>query len=162
ALEVAVNPGKRRRAPLDLLRSHGWRVVDPEQVCLDFDSYRSYIEGSQGEWGVAKNGYVQGRPGWFSERSACYLAAGRPVIVQDTGFDGVLPVGEGIVPFSTVEEATAAIAEVERNYSRHSHAAREIAAQYFDASRVLTRLLDEALVADRDHALPSTARETLP
>jgi hypothetical protein len=141
------------------LRLHKWSIVDPVTHCGSLEDYRRYIQSSKGEWTVAKNGYVQGRPGWFSERSACYLAAGRPVIVQETGFDAVLPVGEGIVPFSTVEEAAAAIAEVERDYARHSHAAREIAAEYFDADRVLTRLLDEALAVERDQTPPLPARK---
>jgi hypothetical protein len=144
-LEIAVNPGKRRQAPLELLTSKGWRVVDPENVCLDLDSYRGYIESSMAEWSVAKNGYVQGRPGWFSERSACYLAAGRPVIVQDTGFSTVLPVGEGIAPFTTMEEAVSAIKEVESDYARHAKAARAIAEEYFDSDKILTRLIEEAL-----------------
>jgi hypothetical protein len=142
------------------LSLHKWSIVDPVKYCGSLDDYRRYIQSSKGEWSVAKNGYVQGRPGWFSERSACYLAAGRPVIVQDTGFDAVLPAGEGIVPFSTVEEAAAAIARVERDYARHSHAAREIAAEYFDASRVLTRLLEEALAVERDEIPRAPARKT--
>jgi hypothetical protein len=145
ALEIAVNAGKRRRAPLELLRAMGWRVVNPERVCLDLDSYRAYIEGSLAEWGVAKNGYVQGQSGWFSERSACYLAAGRPVVVQDTGFSAVLPVGEGILPFTTPEEAAAAIRAVTSAYARHAVAARDIAEAYFDSAKVLTRLVEEAL-----------------
>ena len=86
-----------------------------------------------------------GRPGWFSCRSACYLAAGRPVAVQDTGFGAVLPTGEGLLAFSTVEEAVASIKEIEANYARHAKAAREIAAEYFDASRVLTYLIEESM-----------------
>jgi hypothetical protein len=144
------------------LALHEWSIVDPVKCCGSLDDYRRYIQSSKGEWSVAKNGYVQGRPGWFSERSACYLAAGRPVIVQDTGFAAALPVGEGILPFSTVEEAAAGIAAVESDYSRHSAAAREIAAEYFDANRVLTRLLDEALVAERDQAPRLPASETRP
>jgi hypothetical protein len=144
-LEVAINSGKRRQAPLELLRSRGWHVVDAETACLDFASYRAYIESSKAEWSVAKNGYVQGQPGWFSERSACYLAAGRPVVVQDTGLSGVLPVGVGIVPFRTPDEAVAAVRDVEENYSRHAQAARAIAEAYFSANTVLTRLIDEAM-----------------
>jgi hypothetical protein len=144
-LEIAVNAGKRRQAPLDLLTSKGWRVVDPEKVCLDLDSYRNYIESSMAEWSVAKNGYVQGRSGWFSERSACYLAASRPVIVQDTGFSTIFPVGEGIVPFTTMDEAVAAINEVEGNYARHARAARALAEEYFDSDKVLNPLIEKAL-----------------
>jgi hypothetical protein len=144
-LEIAVNAGKTRRTPRALLAHRGWRVVDPAQVCPDVDSYRRYVETSKAEWSVAKNGYVVGQPGWFSCRSACYLAAGRPVVVQDTGFGGVLPVGEGLLAFRTLEEAVAAIKEVEAHYDRHAKAARAIAEAYFDAGAVLRRLIDEAL-----------------
>jgi hypothetical protein len=144
ALEVATAPGRTRHAPHRLLAEKGWRVVDAAQACPDLDSYRAYIESSRAEWSVAKNAYVQGRSGWFSERSACYLAAGRPVVVQDTGFSTVLPVGEGIVPFTTLEGAVAAIREVEADYPRHAKAARAIAEEYFDSAKVLTRLLEEA------------------
>jgi hypothetical protein len=145
ALEIAVNAGKTRRTPRHLLAHKGWRVVDPAEVCPDLDSYRHYVESSKAEWSVAKNGYVVGRPGWFSCRSACYLAAGRPVAVQDTGFSTVLPVGEGLVPFSTLEEAAAAIENIEAHYERHAKAAREIAEAYFAADKVLTHLLGIAL-----------------
>jgi hypothetical protein len=130
---------------VEALARLGWTVVDPLKVCGSLDAYRSYIESSKGEWSVAKNGYVRGQPGWFSCRSACYLAAGRPVIVQNTGFDVALPVGEGIVPFSTLEEAEAAIRDVEGRYCRHAIAARSIAREYFDSKRVLTRLIEVAL-----------------
>lgn len=143
ALEVAGAAGRMEQMPRDLLTRAGWRVVDPAAVCPDPDGYRHYLESSKAEWSVAKSGYVQGRSGWFSERSACYLAAGRPVVVQDTGFSAVLPVGEGIVPFTTPEEAVAAIREVEGNYPRHAKAGRAIAAEYFDSDRVLTRLILE-------------------
>lgn len=122
----------------------GWHVVDAIEACGDLDSYRHYIESSKAEWSVAKNAYVLGRPGWFSERSACYLAAGRPVVVQDTGFAGILPVGEGILSFRTLPEAVAAIQEVETNYARHAQAARAIAETHFDSDKVLTHLIDEA------------------
>jgi hypothetical protein len=145
ALEIAVNAGKTRRTPRHLLAHKGWRVADPAEVCPDLDSYRDYIESSKAEWSVAKNGYVVGRPGWFSCRSACYLAAGRPVAVQDTGFGAVLPTGEGLLSFSTVEEAVASIKEIEANYERHARAAREIATEYFDAMTVLTDFVEEAM-----------------
>lgn len=153
-LEVAVNRGKRDQAPLELLRARGWQVVNPETVFLDFESYRAYIESSKAEWSVAKNGYVQGQPAWFSDRSACYLAAGRPVIVQDTGIAGVLPTGVGIVPFASQAEAVAAVRDVEANYPRHASAARAIAEAYFDSDRVLTRLIDEAMSVGAAQPLP--------
>ena len=147
-LELAVNAGKTRRTPYDLLRHKGWRVVNPDDVCPDLDGYRSYLQTSKAEWSVAKNGYVQGRPGWFSCRSACYLAAGRPVVVQDTGFSCVLPVDEGLLAFSDMEGAVAAIEAVERDYARHARAARDVAEAYFDSGAVLNRLLDLAFDDD--------------
>jgi len=144
-LEVAVNAGKTRRTPYALLSHKGWRYADPNDVCPDLESYRRYIESSKAEWSVAKNGYVQGQPGWFSCRSACYLAAGRPVVVQDTGCGTILPTGDGILPFRTIGEIVAAIKEVDAHYERHANAARAIAETYFDSDKVLTRLLDVAM-----------------
>ena len=126
----------------DLLRNAGWRVVDSIEACGDFDSYRDYIQSSKAEWSVAKNAYVVGQPGWFSERSACYLAAGRPVVVQDTGFTRTIPVGEGILSFETLEQAVAGIQDVEINYQRHTQAARSIAESYFDSDKVLSHLIE--------------------
>jgi len=144
-LEIAINAGKTRRTPRDRLKRYGWRVVDPDRVCPDLESYRGYLESSKAEWSAAKHGYVIGQAGWFSCRSACYLAAGRPVVVQDTGYACALPVGEGILAFNALEDAVAAIQDVEQNYKRHAEAARAIAETYFDAGKVLTALVDEAL-----------------
>jgi hypothetical protein len=94
---------------------------------------------------VAKNGYVVGQAGWFSGRSACYLAAGRPVVVQDTGFSSVIPSGEGVLLFQTVEEAAAGIKEVEAHYDQHARAARTIAEEYFDSAKVLSRLIEASM-----------------
>jgi hypothetical protein len=143
-LEIAVNQGKNRGTPHELLAHRGWRVVDPDVVCPDLDSYRDYVTRSAAEWSVAKNGYVQGSPGWFSCRSACYLAAGRPVVVQDTGFGAILPTGEGLVSFGTIEEAAEGIREVAGDYERHARAAREIAGAYFDSGSVLESMLERA------------------
>jgi hypothetical protein len=128
-----------------LLTHFGWKVVDAMENCGDIDRYREYIQSSKAEWSVAKNGYVQGRPGWFSCRSACYLAAGKPVIAQDTGFSNVLPTGEGILDFKTPDEAAAAIQQVDSNYPKHAAAARAIAVEYFESDKVLTRLIEESL-----------------
>lgn len=147
-LELAAGSGKTRRMPSDLLTRKGWRVVDPMKVCPDLDGYRTYIESSKAEWTVAKGGYVLRQAGWFSGRSACYLAAGRPVVVQDTGFSSVIPVGEGILTFRTIDEAAAGIKEVEGDYARHAKAAREIAEEYFDSGKVLSRLVEESLKTD--------------
>lgn len=143
--EIAGAPGTSHPTPRDVLASHGWRVVDPLVLCHDTNSYRSYIQRSWGEWSVAKNAYVAGRSGWFSERSACYLATGRPVILQDTGFSDVLPVGEGILPFTTLDEAAAAVEELQSHYSRHAAAARGIAESHFSSDAVLETLLRQAL-----------------
>ena len=123
-------------------------MVKPQNVCPNLHSYRRYIQSAKAEWSVAKNGYVRGQPAWFSCRSACYLAAGRPVVVQDTAFTAVLPVGEGILPFTNLEEAVAAIHEVEGNYARHTKAARAIAEEYFDSDKVLNQLINEAMSFD--------------
>jgi hypothetical protein len=131
-------------APARLLASHGWRLVDPLATCATADAYRDYVMSSRGEWTVAKNAYVVGPSGWFSERSACYLAAGRPVIAQDTGFSDVFPVGEGLLAFTGPAEAAAALDEVERDHARHARSARELAAEYFDSAAVLSHLLADA------------------
>jgi glycosyltransferase involved in cell wall biosynthesis len=124
-------------------------VVDPGQICPDADSYRRYIESSYAEWSVAKNAYVVGNSGWFSCRSACYLAAGKPVVVQDTGFSAIIPVGQGILCFTTVDEAADAIKEVYRNYDTHCLAARAAAETFFDSEKVLARLLHEAFATSQ-------------
>ena len=145
--ELAVNEGKTQRLPRELLEHKGWRLVDPQVVCPDLDSYRQYIQSSFGEWSVAKGGYVTGRAGWFSMRSANYLAAARPVVVQDTGFSEILPVGEGLISFATLDEAAAGVDEVMAHPQRHSTAARSIAEEYFDAGRVLSDLVGTAMSA---------------
>jgi glycosyltransferase involved in cell wall biosynthesis len=142
ALRVAVGGVK---PPLKWLGRHGWQVVDGPKATMTPGKYQNFIAGSRGEFSVAKHVYVAMHSGWFSCRSACYLAAGRPVVVQDTGFSSVLLVGEGILPFTTVEQAAAAIYEVEGNYARHAKAARAIAEEYFDSDKVLTHLIDSAM-----------------
>lgn len=155
-VEVAMASGRTARPPYALLRHRGWSVIDPAQVCPDLDSYRHYLQTSRGEWSVAKNAYVRGWSGWFSCRSACYLAAGRPVVAQDTGFGAVLPTGTGLLAFTSVDEAVDALERIESDYPRHVDAAREIAAAYFDSARVLESLLERAL--DRQPASPVEAR----
>jgi len=108
------------------------------------DLYQSYLADSRGEWSVAKQAYVGLRSGWFSTRSAVYLASGRPVVVQDTGWSAHYPTGAGLFAFSTLDEALAALAAVEADYARHAAAARAVAEAEFDARRVLERLLREA------------------
>jgi hypothetical protein len=107
------------------------------------ETYNAYIAGSRGELSVAKNIYVATKSGWFSGRSACYLAAGRPVILQDTGFSDVIPIGEGLLAFSNVEGAAASLELVETNYDKHSRRAREAAETYFDGRLVLLKMLSD-------------------
>jgi hypothetical protein len=130
-----------------LLESAGWRCVNAFEAVGDLDRYRGYIATSKGEWTVAKNLYVRGQVGWFSERSACYLAAGKPVVTQDTGLEGALPTGDGLLTFRTLDDAAAGIEQVNGSYARHARAARELAREYFDAERVLSDLLEEAAPA---------------
>ena len=131
---------------LPRLRAHGWTVVEQDLVATP-EQYRDYIAGSLGEFSPAKGGYVATRSGWFSDRSACYLAAGRPVILQATGFEDVLPTGAGLFAVKDVEEAVEAIRMVRGDYPRHSRAAREIAREHLDSDRLLPRMLAEAGVA---------------
>jgi hypothetical protein len=128
-------------APIARWKAAGWNVIDSHSISTTAGDYRQYIETSRGEISVAKNLYVATRSGWFSCRSACYLAAGRPVVVQDTGFSDMVPVGEGLFAFADGSEAAAAIAEVESDYERHSCAARSIAAEYFEARHVISGML---------------------
>jgi hypothetical protein len=126
-----------------LLQGHGWRLADAGAV-TDVPSYLSYIASSRGEIGIAKNAYVKARSGWFSDRSSNYLAAGRPVIAQSTGFESILPTGVGLLSFSSLEEAADAVAAVEADLAKHARAAREIAETYFSHRKVLPALLDAA------------------
>jgi hypothetical protein len=141
-LEIALGSPTAPRAELI---DRGWAVRDPLEVTRDPWTYQAYIQRSKGEFSVAKHGYVVSRSGWFSERSACYLASGRPVVVQDTGFSNWLPTGSGILAFETPDGAVAAIEAVTADYARHCRAARDIAETYFDSDAVLTELLDRSV-----------------
>lgn len=131
-----VTPQVRER-----LEASGWRLVDAHAFTTDPWAYRDYIRASRGEFTVAKDLNVRFRSGWFSERSACYLAAGRPVITQDTGFGRTLPTGEGLFAFNTMEDIVAAFDAINRDYQRHSGAARAIAEDYFRAEKILATML---------------------
>jgi len=122
-------------------RKLGWSVQRAQDVSRTADDYRNYIERSRGEFSVAKNIYVATRSGWFSGRSACYLAAGLPVVAQDTGFSDFIPNGEGLVTFTSLESAAAAIRAIESNYAAHQRAARRLAESHFSPSVVLGDLL---------------------
>jgi hypothetical protein len=129
----------------EFLRSRGWRLVPPFGMSLDvFGAYPQYFRKSRAEFTVAKDQNVRLRSGWFSERDACYLASGKPVITQDTGLSKVFPTGEGLFAFSSMEDALRAIDAINGDYRRHCEAARGIAAEFFAADKVALRLLDEA------------------
>ena len=137
------DPADRER-----LQAHGWRLVSPLRMSLDiFGDYPAYFRRSRAEFTVAKDQNVRLRSGWFSERDACYLACGKPVVAQDTGFSKILPTGQGLFGFTTMEEALAAIDAINTHYERHCQAARTIAAEYFDARRVAARLLADVGLA---------------
>ena len=130
---------------LRALAVNGWGLLEPSTVAGTPDAYRAFVRGSWAELGIAKQGYVVSDSGWFSDRSACYLAAGRPVVAHDTGFGRRLPTGAGLFAFSTVDEAVAAVEEVAGDYERHRRAAREIAEAHLDSDLVLRSLLDRVL-----------------
>jgi hypothetical protein len=137
-LTLAIDPEDPDR---ELLRRHGWRLEEPSLVDTP-SRYQAYVAGSLAEFSCAKGGYVGTRSGWFSDRSACYLAAGRPVVLQSTGFEDVLPVGEGAFAVRGVDEAAAAMAEIRGDYGRHARAARELAREFFDAEQLMERMLE--------------------
>ena len=143
-LRLAMGLGVDGQRPAQELRQLGWDLVEPQEVVPDHRAYRSFLTNSRGEWSVAKHGYVEGRTGWFSCRTACYLAAGRPAVVQETGWSRHLPSNRGVLPFKTLEEAVEGLAKVTRNYAEHSKAAREIALEFFDAKKVCQELLRQA------------------
>jgi len=127
---------------LAALANHGWHLSDPADVAGSTDDYRRFVQGSYAELGVAKSGYVTSRSGWFSDRSACYLASGRPVVAQDTGFSDHLPTGAGLLAFSTPGEAIAATHDIDADYERHRRAARELAEAHLDSQTVLKNVVD--------------------
>ena len=130
-------------ADLAALRENRWELADPAQVAGSPSTYRRFVRESKAEFGIAKDGYVRSRSGWFSDRSVCYLAAGRPVLAQDTGFSHHLPTGAGLFAFETTDDVLQGIAAINSEYDRHAEAARGLAEEYFDSDRVLLRLLDE-------------------
>ena len=132
-----------------LLESNGWQLVDPHSVAGAIDDYREFVSGSRAEVMIAKNMYVATGGGWFSDRSICYLAAGKPVLAQDTGFPRNHPTGQGLLAFSTLEEAAEGVRAINADYAAHCRAAREIAESQFDSDKVLARLLAKLEAAAR-------------
>ena len=134
-------------APRTRLVAAGWRVRDAHEVSATMDAYRDYVVGSRGEWSIAKNAYVALRSGWFSTRTAAYLACGKPAVVQETGFSAHVPPGPGLHAFATVDEAVAALAAIRADYPRACAHARELAASHFRAEDVCAAILRDAGVA---------------
>jgi hypothetical protein len=128
---------------LEMLRAGGWELVDPREVAGDPSAYLSFVQGSLAEFTVAKGIYTALRAGWLGDRTACYLASGKPALVQDTGLADHYPLGDGLLAFSTLDEAAAGVREILQDYPRHASAARRIAEMHFDARVVLGRLLEE-------------------
>lgn len=139
AMDVDSVPGD-----VEILTRNGWIVRDPLLVSTDPWNYRNYIASSYGEFTVAKQMNIALRSGWFSDRSACYLASGRPVITQDTGFGNVIPTGEGLFAFNTLDDILRAVDAISADYSRHCRAARALAEDYFKGEAVLARLIDDS------------------
>jgi hypothetical protein len=137
-LELAIN------GPQQLLRQYGWHTVDAMRVSRTPPEYRAFIQESKAEFGVDKHTYVASRSGWFSDRTQCYLASGRPALVQDTGWSAHVPSGDGLLAFSNIDEAIAGIERINGDYDRHARSAAEIARAHFDARVVLPPLLEAA------------------
>jgi hypothetical protein len=145
--ELALDIDPAETSDLRLLDANAWRRVDPREVAATPAAYRAYLGSSFAELMVARGMYVQTRCGWFSERSICYLASGRPVLAQDTGLAGLYPLGRGLLAFETVDEAAAGVEEIRGHYDLHSRAARELAEAHFGSDLVLGRLLGSLGVA---------------
>jgi hypothetical protein len=138
---LAIDPGEVR--DIELLRANSWSWVDPARLTATPDDYQAFVQHSKGEFGLTKSGYVHSACGWFSDRSACYLASGRPVVAQDTGFSRYLPAGEGLLAFDSLRGAVDAMERVAGNYPFHARRAREIAEDCLRSDLVLGRLLDQ-------------------
>ncbi len=141
-LSLAVGQTEGDAVPVARLQGAGWCLLDPAIVAGTADAYREFIAQSFGEFSVAKEAYVKGNTGWFSCRSACYLASGRPVVTQDTGWSSIIPAGEGLLSFTDLDSAVGALERVVGDPARHGARAREIAEEFFDSRAVLGRLLD--------------------
>jgi hypothetical protein len=140
--EIALDIAPEDSGDLERLQQGGWHVVDPSSVAATPSDYRRYVQESRSEFQVAKNIYVDTCSGWVSERTACYLASGRPALVQDTGLDGDITGKEGLVTFRSPEEAVDGARRVDADWSRHARAARSLAMEHFEARRVLQGLVD--------------------
>jgi hypothetical protein len=142
-LAIAVNQTTGNPFPADLFQEYGWTVLDPHECGSTWDSYRNFLAGSLGEFSVAKHTYVKAKTGWFSCRSACYMALGRPVVTQDTGWSAYIPSGDGLFAFSDTQSAADALRMIKAEPRKHSRAAREIATEFFSSDKVLGLMLTE-------------------
>lgn len=131
-------------APLARLSERGWELVRPLEVSGTIEAYQDFISSSRADLGIVKHAFVASRSGWFSDRSTCYLAAGRPVLHQDTGFTDWLPAGNGVFPFSDMDSLLDALERLDSDYETHAVAARATAEEYFEAATVVGRMLDDA------------------
>jgi hypothetical protein len=141
--EIALDIHPADDSDLNMLRRYGWQIVNPRTIAPEPAGFRRYVETSGAEFSVAQGIYVDTESGWFSDRTVRYLASGKPTLVQDTGFSRNYPVGEGLVPFRTLEQAIDGARRIARDYGGHSRAARAIAESYFDSDTVLGRLIEE-------------------
>lgn len=141
---IALDIDAADRMDAAALEAGGWTLLDPDDVAGEPSAYRSFIQRSGGEISIAKNVYVRSACGWFSDRSACYLASGKPVLAQETGFSATLPTGEGLISFEDLDGAVEGAAEIAADRDRHSRSARTLACEYFDSDKVLGGLLDVA------------------
>ncbi len=144
AIELALLIHEAESEDITKLHENGWGLVNPHEAAGGLDGFRAYIQQSRAEFSVAKGGYVKSRSGWFSDRTVCYLAAGRPALVQDTGLNNFLPTGKGLVTFSTLEEAVRGIEAINFDYDSHCAAARQLAEEKFAAPVVLQSILERA------------------
>jgi hypothetical protein len=143
--ELALGIHPADGADLEILVAQGWGVVDPQRVASTPDEFRDYVVGSMAEFSVAQEVYVASHSGWFSDRTTRYLASGRPVLVQDTGFADALPTGKGLLTFSTIDEAKAGAESILSDYSAHALAARSVAEEFFDSDVLLRSFLETCL-----------------
>jgi hypothetical protein len=145
--QLALDIHAAERHDRALLDANGWSLVEPGRVAADPWAYQGYIQRSKAEFMVAKNMYVQSNSGWFSDRSICYLASGKPVLVQDTGVRDRYQTGRGLLLFTTLDEALHGVEALCCHYASHAAAARTIAGDYFDSDKVLSRLLAKLAIA---------------
>ena len=141
--EIALNIHPAESEDLNRLVNHNWHIIAPQDVANDPINFRNYVQKSKAEFSVAQGVYVDTNSGWFSDRTVDYLASGKPALVQDTGFSRNYPVGEGLMPFRNLKEAVNGAEQIAGDYEKHCRAARQLAEEYFDSDKVLTRLINE-------------------